>query len=362
VFDLKAKPEAALKLAGDWRIVSYGVPGAEWAVLPQAPAWLKLAANGGLTGSAGCGSLSGRYALAHGLLRATQLNTAPKSCSEAVARQAVRLTRALSSAVSASVTGQALRIETEDGLIIRAQKGAARASAAPGFVGMTWRLQAAVARSETLDLAQELNFDLGFEVDGRLHARAACGAADGAYKAQGKQLTLRPPAMPEAGCAPEIARQQQAVLRALASVTSFTLANGQLMLTGDRSRTTLRFAPPSPGTLANTRWRLAWLFVAGVQISVPDGAGMSLSFDDRGAVGGLAGCNNFMGGYRATGQALAFADVQATSLSCSDEMARLESAYLDALRGVAAYRATGDQLELCDAVGKAQLGFQRAAP
>jgi heat shock protein HslJ len=166
--------------------------------------------------------------------------------------------------------------------------------------------------------------------------------------------------MPEAACPPDLAAQQQTVWQALKGVTSFSLANGQLALTGQRGKTVLRFAPPGPAALANTRWRLAWLLVAGARTEAPGDAGISLSFDERGSAGGVIGCNSFTGAYQAFGQALSFADLKATSLTCGDDLARLEHAYLDALGDVAAYGASSGRLELRDAAGRALMAFEIA--
>ena len=107
--------------------------------------------------------------------------------------------------------------------------------------------------------------------------------------------------------------------------------------------------------LEGTDWTLVELNGAALM----PGTNITLSFDEENA-GGFAGCNAYGGSYEAGGDgALSIGLMQRTAQACLEPegVMEQEDAYLAALQDVAAYRVTGDRLELEDGAGESLLAF-----
>jgi heat shock protein HslJ len=86
-------------------------------------------------------------------------------------------------------------------------------------------------------------------------------------------------------------------------------------------------------------------------------AHITLSGGAEKRVTGSGGCNRMFGSYTLEGTALAFGGVGATKMACAEGM-DTESAFLSALERVAAWRISGQQLELTDASGVVVARFE----
>lgn len=104
-------------------------------------------------------------------------------------------------------------------------------------------------------------------------------------------------------------------------------------------------------TLENTHWTLVQ--AAGEPVITPaDRSEAFLRLDPMGTkVLGFSGCNQFAGGYRLDGHNLRFLDVAMTLMACEDSR-NPEARFTQAIRGAAAWKIAGDQLELYDSSGK----------
>ena len=80
-------------------------------------------------------------------------------------------------------------------------------------------------------------------------------------------------------------------------------------------------------------------------------------------ISGFAGCNNLSGGFQQDGASLRVSDKLAmTRMACVGEGDALEAAFTRALASTAAYRITGDRLELRDATGAVRMIFTARGP
>jgi heat shock protein HslJ len=95
-------------------------------------------------------------------------------------------------------------------------------------------------------------------------------------------------------------------------------------------------------------WRLARFGDA----EVPRTIGMTAIFTGSGTLLGSTGCNGFSATYRVDGASLGIEDVTLdTARTCAPQVMANETAYLDALRGAAAYKLPDNQLRLITASG-----------
>ena len=110
-------------------------------------------------------------------------------------------------------------------------------------------------------------------------------------------------------------------------------------------------------TLEGTQWSLTSYAIDGATTEVPPGVGASLQLQD-GIASGSSGCNGFSGTYALEAAALTFGDdVTMTLRACTGDPGIVESAYLDALAGVAAWSIDGTTLQLSDGSAQTVLTF-----
>ncbi len=95
----------------------------------------------------------------------------------------------------------------------------------------------------------------------------------------------------------------------------------------------------------------AWVLVEAVPaIQVPDGARINLTVEEAedGSLraGGTAACNSYGGTVEVDGTSWSLSQVAVTEMACEPALMEAESAYLEALDAVDAWRRDADGLEL----------------
>lgn len=117
----------------------------------------------------------------------------------------------------------------------------------------------------------------------------------------------------------------------------------------------------TPPPLQNTYWNLVALGETPVTttdtLRQPH---ITLASDAAKRVTGSGGCNRMFGSYTLDGNALAFKQVGATKMACTEGM-DTESAFFAALERVATWRIVGQQLELSDSAGRLVARFEARA-
>jgi heat shock protein HslJ len=73
---------------------------------------------------------------------------------------------------------------------------------------------------------------------------------------------------------------------------------------------------------------------------------------------GFTGCNRLMGAFELTDCGLQFKGVATTRQACPPTASAMEKAFLRALEAAAAYRISGDSLDLLDAEGKVRMHLE----
>jgi copper homeostasis protein (lipoprotein) len=119
-------------------------------------------------------------------------------------------------------------------------------------------------------------------------------------------------------------------------------------------------AAPS-ATLENTHWKL--VEAGGEPVVTPaDRAEAYFRLDPMGnRVEGFAGCNRFSGSYEVEGRTVRFKQVATTMMACADNR-NPEARFQQAINGAAAWKITGNQLELLDASGAVLARFEARPP
>ncbi len=113
--------------------------------------------------------------------------------------------------------------------------------------------------------------------------------------------------------------------------------------------------------LTGSNWNLtSYSNAQGGLVSVLPNTQVTAFFDSSGRVNGSTGCNDYNGGYQAYDEVLRIGSLNTTQLTCPDDVAAQEQAFLNAMRSAAKMSIFGNQLTVRDNTGTIVLSFFRS--
>jgi heat shock protein HslJ len=113
--------------------------------------------------------------------------------------------------------------------------------------------------------------------------------------------------------------------------------------------------------LTGSNWNLtSYSNGQGGLVSVLPNTQVTAFFDSSGRVNGSTGCNDYNGGYQAYDEVLRIGSLNTTQLTCPDDVAAQEQAFLNAMRSAAKMSIFGNQLTVRDNTGTIVLSFFRS--
>jgi heat shock protein HslJ len=209
----------------------------------------------------------------------------------------------------------------------------------------------------------EAAVSLGFYPDDYMEGTAGCNSYGANYTTRGLEFRIAQIHRTAFDCEdpPGIQQQEVAFFEALEEVAAYRGTADRLAFDDAAGETILVFArklPPAVDpALQDTGWTLTLL-----QGQNPvEGSLITLHLGQQGFEG-YAGCNHYGGEYEvAGGGSLAFAQLSITEMDCpaAPGVMEQERAYVEVLWSAAAYRLTGDRLEIQDGGGQTILVFGR---
>lgn len=195
-------------------------------------------------------------------------------------------------------------------------------------------------------------------LEGQVGGRAGCNSFRGTYRLDGSELTLSPLAATLIGCPPPLDEVERRILDRLARVTRYEiqgdrltlLAGREILLRYDVSEPAIEGAWVATGVLYDDGFR-----------SIVGGAELTADFGTEGSLTGSGGCNRFRAGYTVSGGDLAVGPVASTKIACpTEELARQELGYFEALASAARWDQVGRELTITNAAGQRAASFRRA--
>jgi heat shock protein HslJ len=155
--------------------------------------------------------------------------------------------------------------------------------------------------------------------------------------------------------------QEQRYLEALAATESFKITEQTLALIGEDGQTVAEFSYISQ-RLAGTTWNVTgYNNGKGGVVSLVAGTSLTAVFDDQGTVSGSSGCNTYSGSYTVDAGAISIGTLAGTRKMCFGEgVMEQEERFLRAMESVAAYRISGDSMELRREDGALAVKLSRA--
>ena len=183
-------------------------------------------------------------------------------------------------------------------------------------------------------------------MNGQVGASAGCNSMGGPYKVDGGRLVTTQLITTDMGCAPALMTQDQWVADLL-NGAALTLDGNTLTLAKDGVRLTLldrKVADPDRPLLGN-RWVVDGVLSGDTATSVPSGVTASITFSD-GRVDVETGCNSGTATATIADGSITFSDLSLTKKGCPPDIAALEQAVVNVLKGTASYTIEADALAL----------------
>lgn len=226
----------------------------------------------------------------------------------------------------------------------------------------TWQLsEYATEGGATVPVPQLVAATATF-ADGVVSGNGGCNSYRATYTLDGDTIAIGEIAATRIACQGPAGTVETAFFATLPKMTTVAVDGETLELTGDGGKLILRFTVAESASLTGTPWLATGVNNgAGGIDSVVAGSELTAVFAEDGTVAGTGGCNTFTGTYATDGTSISFGPLASTKMACPAEVMDQESAYFAALAASSIYAISGDRLELRDAEGALQVGFDATA-
>ena len=236
----------------------------------------------------------------------------------------------------------------------------------PSLQGWRWKLDDyATSDGAMVDVLPGTEINIEFQVD-EFGGSAGCNSYFGGYETADNSISIGPVGMTEMYCgAPGVMDQENAYLAALGSATSYQIIDNQLEMTDADGMTVLHYSVMEPTSLTGTLWQLThYNNGRGGFTTVLHDSETTAEFSDDGQMTGLAGCNNYFGGYQVDGDSISIGPLASTQMMCAEPegIMEQESAYLAAVQRAATFEVNGTQMEMKDVEGARIAGYVAVPP
>jgi heat shock protein HslJ len=221
----------------------------------------------------------------------------------------------------------------------------ASSSGQAGLTGKVWVVTALSGKPPVPTTAITAHFN----ADGSLSESAGCNVYNGKYTVSGDQIKISAPlATTMKACPDPVMAQESAYLKALGDAKTYKLQGDQLSLI-DGNNTELVVYKVQSQDLSGTAWDVIG-YNNGKQAvtSVLAGTTLTANFGKDGNLTGNAGCNDYNGPYKTTGDTIKIGPLGATRKACADPAGIMdqEAQFMAALDSAATYEVEGTKLQL----------------
>ncbi len=259
-------------------------------------------APGRIGGFSGCNTYFGpvetnRNEVAVGPIGSTRI-----ACAEELMNQETEFLGALESAATVSIENDEMTVYNDAGDIILTFS---RVEALP-LQGTLWELATYNnGQNAMVSVLPDTFVTAKFE-DEQVSGSAGCNSYFGAYETSGDMIQIGPLASTMMACADPVNEQEHLYLVALESAATFQIIANRLELISEEGALAAMYQAVEPVEFPGTNWDvISYNNGRGGVTSVIIGTELTVNFDEE-TVAGLAGCNNYNGGYEVDGQAINF--------------------------------------------------------
>jgi heat shock protein HslJ len=233
------------------------------------------------------------------------------------------------------------------------------AGQSPVLEGMPWKMVSYLdSKGKTVTALPRTEVTAAFQ-NGRISGKDGCNQYGAAYKVSDNSLTIQLGMSTMMACEPKLMEQAQDYLSALSSSATYQIADKQLQIIKGSGQVLVTFAVLEPTPLAGTVWKATMYNNGrGGAQSLAAGTEITAVFGPKGALSGLASCNQYSATYEAVNNTFKInGSIGATKMMCEGPIMQQEIAYLAALARATTYRIESNRMELRDATGALQASY-----
>jgi heat shock protein HslJ len=225
--------------------------------------------------------------------------------------------------------------------------------------GTEWVLRSYLQAGELVLVPETEYADAEFR-SSRVTGFGGCNSFKAAYRTGGRTLLITDPSSTLMACAESSMTFEQTYLQLLGSSRFYTVQRNTLTINDGVGSTVLVFDAAPRNALLGP-WRVDSFETAPSTVSaLLPGTEIDVTFG-IGNVGGFAGCNSFSGTYGTNGNIVRIGQLATTRLACAEDVMAQETAFLEALQGVALIDPRRDQVNLTDLNGILVVALLRPA-
>ncbi len=355
-------------VGASWNVTAYNNgQGGLTSPLAATAITLFLAADGTVSGAAGCNNYTGGYTVADNSITIGSLATTRKMCLEpqGLMEQEFAFVNALQQAASFEILGNDLTLlDAAGATLVQAQAVAAGGQEAgetppaeATLIGPTWQWVGSTYSDGVEQAVAAPTYTVQFLPDGSLGFQADCNRGSGSYRVDGDILAIQLGATTLVACPPESLADK--FLTELDQVAGFDIQDGMLYLNLAADAGAMRFVQvgvksegetPSAGaevpslgdTLVNTSWRWLQTATATAVIAPTFPDRYRLAFQPDGRISLDADCNTGGGVYKTDGIDLGLQVSILTRAVCPK--GSKSQTFVDQLNRAASFVITGENL------------------
>lgn len=221
-------------------------------------------------------------------------------------------------------------------------------SDADALAGTSWVAISLASDAGPVSLVMGREPTIEFGTDGAgASGSTGCNTYSGAVSIGGGTIRFSQIAVTERACLePEIMQIEAAFLAVLGGLTSLSLANGILELSGPEGSIGLIVpVPVVDSPLEGTRWSLETVSdgVAATSVLSSTSPGLVVEGD---SIRGTTGCNDFGGELTVAGESFVVGSLTWTEIGCEANVMDQEASILDVLSAADRYEIEGDRLTI----------------
>jgi heat shock protein HslJ/chitodextrinase len=341
---------AAQLMDKSWLLVAYGDPANLTVVEEGTVVTALFSSDGNLSGSGGCNNYSTTYQLSGDQLTvASPMAVTMMFCEKGMDQEAAVLA-GLERATRIAFTPEG-RLEVFFDVGSGVEQKLVYAPGETPLVDTVWVLLSMGAPDSPTNVETGTIVTAIFAEDGVLSGTAGCNNYSAGYTAKDGLIEVQQPISTLRACTQGM-EQEAAYLAALTAAETYKITGTRLEIQYNGGQGVLVYTSRNL-TIENTLWTL--VMVNGV----PNTIGLvptTALFDPgsepgKGAVGGVAMCNNYRGSYAIEADALTIDGIAATKIRCPDTVMQAEATYLELLETAQTYQVFGQTLTIISETG-----------
>ena len=195
----------------------------------------------------------------------------------------------------------------------------------------------------------------------QLGGSGGCNEYGGSYVVEGDTIAFSDVISTLIGCEGAVGQREGTFFATLDGVESWSVADGELTLSGAAGTDPLVFRSSGGGGGGASLQGPEWLLVTMGDRDVPPTPSITATFGANGQVTGSGGCNQYFADYTSDETSLTVGNIGSTRMACEDEVMARETTFFEGLGSSVSWSIDGDRLVVIGPDGSEPLVFEVAS-